>query len=99
MAVELLLAPEAERDLVVACEWYEARRVGLGEDFLDRVDACLQAIRRNPFLYPVVHEDYRRALVRRFPFAIFYEPTDERVMIYAVLHSSRDPLHWLRRTP
>jgi plasmid stabilization system protein ParE len=81
MAAELILAPEAEEDLVLAYAWMEARRLGLGEDFPARVDACLQSVRRNP-LYPVVHEEYRRALVRRFPYAVFYEHTEQRVLVY-----------------
>ena len=47
MAAELVLAPEAEEDVALAYGWLEARRLGLGEDFLARVDACLQSVRRN----------------------------------------------------
>ena len=73
MAAELILAPEAEQDLAEAYGWYENRRPGLGEEFLSCVDACIAAIQRTPEMYRVVHEDYRRGLVRRFPYAIFYE--------------------------
>ena len=41
MAVDLLIAPEAERDIAEAYIWYEGRRSGLGEEFLTSVDACL----------------------------------------------------------
>ena len=46
MAVELLLAPEAELGIAQAYDWYEAHRIGLGEEFLSAVDACLERIRR-----------------------------------------------------
>jgi hypothetical protein len=39
MAVELVIAPEAESDIEEAYLWYEDRRVGLGEEFLGSVDA------------------------------------------------------------
>jgi hypothetical protein len=39
MAAELIIAPEVEQDLAEAYAWYEARRVGLGEEFLSCVDA------------------------------------------------------------
>jgi hypothetical protein len=42
MAAELVLAPEAELDLVEAYGWYEVQRVGLGEELLSCVDACIQ---------------------------------------------------------
>ena len=75
MAAELIIAPEAQQDVDEAYRWYEDRRSGLGEEFLGCVDACIQAICRMPELHAKVHEEYRRALVRRFPYAIFYEYT------------------------
>ena len=66
MAAELILAPEAEQDLAEAYEWYENRRPGLGEEFLSCADACFTAIQRTPEMHNVVHESYRRGLVRRF---------------------------------
>jgi plasmid stabilization system protein ParE len=99
MAAELILAPEAELDLAEAYAWYEKRRVGLGEDFLSSVDACLENIRRQPEMYVLAHETYRRALIRRFPFAIFYEYTRGVVTVYAVFHTSRDQEKWRQRLP
>jgi hypothetical protein len=49
------------------------------------VDACLEGIRRPPEVYPFVHESYRRPLIRRFPYAVFYEPAVVKVTIYAAL--------------
>ncbi len=99
MAAKLIMAPEAEQDVADAFGWYEGRRPGLGEEFLSCVDACIQAIRRAPEMHSVVHETYRRALVRRFPYAIFYEHAGETVTIYSVFHTSRDPDKWRQRLP
>ena len=97
MAVELVIAPEAGLDITEAYIWYEGRRSGLGEEFLSSVDACLESIRRRPEMYPVVHEAYRRSLIRRFPYAVFYEQSEAMVTIYAVFHTSRDPDKWRQR--
>ncbi len=97
MAANLVLAPEAEQDITKAYDWYENRRPGLGEEFLGCVEACLEAIRRTPETFLKVHEDYRRGLLRRFPFAVFYEASDQTVTIYGVLHTSRDPTKWRQR--
>lgn len=64
MAVELFLNEEAHVDIADANDWYEARQVGLGEEFLRQIDAYIQGILRNPQLYGIIHEEYRRALVR-----------------------------------
>jgi plasmid stabilization system protein ParE len=97
MPAELVLAQEAESDVVGAYGWYEGRRAGLGEEFLSSVDACLESIRRRPEMYPIVHESYRRSLIRRFPYAVFYEWAESTVTIYAVFHTSRDPDKWRQR--
>jgi plasmid stabilization system protein ParE len=99
MAAELILAPEAEQDIAEAYGWYESQRVGLGEEFLSRVDACIQGVLRSPESRRVVYEGYRRALVRRFPYAVFYEYGDGVVTVYCIFHTSRDPEKWRRRLP
>jgi len=97
MAAELLFAAEVEWDILEAYAWYEGRRSGLGEDFSTCVDACVQAICRHPEMYAVVYQDYRRALVRRFPYSVFYEYSQNAVTVYGVFHNSRNPEKWRRR--
>lgn len=99
MAADLIVAPEAELDIAEAYGWYEGRRAGLGEEFLSSIDACMESIRRQPEMYAVVHEGYRRSLVRRFPYAVFYEHVESTVTVYAVFHTSRDPEKWRQRLP
>ncbi len=99
MAVELILAPEAEQDIAEAYAWYEQRRTGLGEDFLTRVDACIHAICRSPEMHQRVYENHRRGLVRKFPYAVFYEFENDTVTVYCVFHTSRDPQKWRERLP
>jgi hypothetical protein len=71
MAAELIIAPEVDEDLAEAYAWYEKQRAGLGKDFRSCVDSCIQAVRRTPQMGAVVHQNYRRGLVRRFPYAVF----------------------------
>jgi plasmid stabilization system protein ParE len=97
MIAELIIAPEAQQDLEEAYSWYEERRPGLGEDFLGCVDVSIQIICRIPEIYSKVHEDYRRALIRRFPYVIFYEYTNKMVIVYSIFHTSQDPEKWRNR--
>lgn len=73
MAAELIIASETEQDIAEAYAWYEGRRTGLGEELFSCIDACIEAIRRTPEMHALVHENYRRGVVRRFPYAVFYE--------------------------
>lgn len=99
MAAELIMAPEAEEDVSEAYDFYERNRVGLGEDFLSRLDACIQFTRRVPKAHSLFHLDYRRALVRKFPYAVFYtyDEANDRVTVYCVFHTSRDPKKLIER--
>ncbi len=97
MPADLILAPEAAQDLSEAYDWYESHRAGLGEEFLRCVEARIETILRHPRSCPFVHQTYRRGLVRRFPYGVFYEHRGTRVTVYAVFHASRDPRKWRER--
>ena len=99
MAAELILAPEAAQDIDEAYGWYDDRRAGLGEDFLGCVDACIQAICRTPEMHEKIYREYRRGLVRRFPYAVFYEYAGGAITIYCVSHTSLNPKRWRLRLP
>lgn len=87
----LIVRPEAEAELLEAYKYYEERTQGLGDAFRDDVDACLNLIARYPGAYQVVEEDIRRALLRRFPYGIFYLVDGRRVVVFSCFHASRDP--------
>ena len=89
MAAELVIAPEAAQDIDEAYGWYECQRAGLGEEFLNCVDACMQAICRTPEMHAKVHEEHRRGLVRRFPYAIFYDYAGGAVGLLHLPHGPR----------
>ena len=50
-----------------------------------------------PESYPIVYKNYRRGLVRRFPYAVFYEYLDSVITVYSIFHNSRDPQKWKER--
>lgn len=96
---DLIILPEAEQDSADAYAWYEQQEFGLGEEFLRCVDARIQSIRRNPEMYRVIFETYRRAMLRRFPYVIFYEFVDNLIIVYLISHCSQDPKKWRSRLP
>ena len=81
-----------------AARWYEARRPGLGHEFLRCVDVVFSSILRAPHRYASVHRGARRALTRRFPYQVLFTEDDERVIVLAVFHARRDPQRWQKRT-
>lgn len=97
MTLRLEFTPEAEADVAEAHRWYAERGLGLGEEFLRSLDACLQAIVRFPESHSLAHRQVRRALLRRFPYCVFYLIEAERAVVVAVFHARRDPRAWQSR--
>ena len=89
--------PEVEFDMQDAWEFYESRRIGLGDEFTLAVEATLNYISRSPLHFPIVFSYTRHILIKRFPYAIFYVVTDGIVYVSSVTHLSRDPKLWRSR--
>jgi plasmid stabilization system protein ParE len=88
----------ARAELIDAQDWYESEASGLGRRFQAAVDAVVERISANPRQFPVVHKNIRRALLRRFPYALMFVIDDDATLtVIACFHGSRDPAHWQRR--
>ena len=91
------LRPDAQADLADAARWYEEQRQGLGGKLLDEVVRTLGLIAENPLSHPRVLKELRRAVIRRFPFCVFYLIEDDGIVVVAMLHAHRDPARWKER--
>jgi plasmid stabilization system protein ParE len=94
----LVFRLEARNELDEAYSWYETQQIGLGDDFLEQVEAALDRICQMPESYPAVYRDVRRSIVRRFPYTIYYRIVSSRVIITAVFYGRRDPKALQART-
>jgi toxin ParE1/3/4 len=100
--VKFRVLPVAEGEAIAAAIWYEDRQSGLGDDFVSEFHSALDMIRRNPLsasrleYYSGLHE-IRRQMLHRFPYAVVYLCRNDEIVVVAVTHSRRRPLHWLNR--
>lgn len=90
MSRTLLIRPEAEEDLAGARDWYAARRSGLGDEFLDQVALALDELVRDPERPRPYYRSFRRVLLRRFPYKIFYQVIGSRVIVFRILHGRQE---------
>lgn len=97
MAYTLLVTDEAEEDIQDAADWYNLADSGLEAEFIRAVEACLESIKRNPNQYPIVYKDVHRALLRKFPYGVFYFVINDTVIVQACFHTSRNPNDWQNR--
>ena len=91
------LTDAAINDIEAAVEWYDARSAQLGDEFLDRLDSVFEYVEGQPSIYPEVESGVRRGLLKQFPYAVYYTPGDARIIVIAVLHTSRRPDYWKYR--
>jgi plasmid stabilization system protein ParE len=87
----------AEQDLTAAFLWYEEQSVGLGTRLMARLDDLLARVAEAPRQFPEVMSGYRRALLHRFPYGVYFSIDSDEVRVHAVLHLHRDPAHWRER--
>ena len=97
MIYKYILSPFAELDLDSIQEWYALHDVALFQKFDKEFDACLKLIEANPFQFPVIHNYIRRALLKRFPYSIFFKVKDEKIFVLSVIHHRRNPKVWKQR--
>lgn len=88
----------ARREYVDSVTWCERQRTGLGGQFEAAVERTLETISTFPDAFPIVHRDVRRAMIRRFPYGVFYRLRGEAIHVLAVMHGRRDPAGWKSRT-
>ena len=93
MSLELIIRPEAEADVLEAFHWYNEQVSGLGQQFLIELELerVLESIRESPEANRRIHRDFRRVLLRRFPYSAFYAIHERSVVVIAALHAARDP--------
>lgn len=86
----LRIGPDARRDIEDTVRWYEDREAGLGAQVIGEIDAAFGRIEAGPERYPVNYRGLRRALVHRFPYAIYFTEIGNDIVVIAVLHQRRD---------
>ena len=97
MALEVVFRPQAEDEALETRQYYESRRPGLGREFGQALDALIARVVSNPFAFPCVHNETRRAVLSRFPYAVYFRVAEEAIVVLAI-HGRQHPSRWRRRS-
>lgn len=62
----------AREEFIDAADWYQSKRLGLGDEFIAEIERCVTLIAGQPRLYAEVHKRIRRITARRFPYSIYF---------------------------
>ena len=72
MFYKILVNTEARVDVLEAADWYEQQRIGLGYDFYLNFEDAIELLKSHPYIFQEVYNNFRRTLMKNFPYAIFY---------------------------
>jgi len=88
---------EAAADVALARDWYEAQSAGLGDSFVGALERTVELLASLPEAFPEIAMGVRRALLRRFPYALYYSLADGGIDVIACLHTRQSPSRWHRQ--
>jgi toxin ParE1/3/4 len=97
MSLPIRFLVEARDEYDDAADWYEQQKPGLGAVFTARVDEAITRVAANPQMHAIVFGEMRKALVRGFPYVVYYVERPGELVIMSVFHTSRDPAIWQSR--
>ncbi len=89
--------PEIQEDLRSGSQWYESKRDGLGDEFVeDYWDAIDQVVDR-PLSFAVAANDLRPCRLSRFSYIVHFRVVDRHVLVVAVMGAARDDTAFVKR--
>ena len=97
MKHSIIIEEEALEEINDAYRWYEHQKKGLGENLLDSLDKLYEYIDKFPNANPQKYQQQRQAILAKFPYVIMYKIENNCIVIYAVFHTSRNPLKKYRK--
>jgi plasmid stabilization system protein ParE len=91
MKYSLEIKEEAVLDIKEAYLYYEEQKVGLGNRFLETLESYLERVQKYPEHYQIKRKPSREAFIKKFPYIIIYEIEEDKIIVYAVFNTWRNP--------
>jgi hypothetical protein len=88
----------AAKELMDAQSLYEIEIQGLGNAFLIEMKKAIQRISNFPEAWPVLANEIRKCVVRKFPYNLVYSIEKDFILILAVAHQHRKPFYWIEKS-
>lgn len=89
---ELRILPEVAADVAEAANWYHREGyVGLGDRFIAAFHSHVLHVQQTGEIYRVVYSDFRRILLKPFPYSLYYRYHGEFLVVTLVIHAARNP--------
>lgn len=97
LMADVLLCSAAELEYTNAFCWYAERRPDAALEFESEFDHSIREISSNHTRFPKCDDRHRFFLMRKYPFQIIYRVQNDRLIVIAIAHTSREPNYWANR--
>lgn len=88
---------EALAELAAQAVYYESKSKGLGDEFVNEVEAATKIAGEFPEMGSPFKYSTRRVFPKKFPFSVVYRIRSEEIIILAVAPDARRPGYWRNR--
>ncbi len=72
MGYTVVFKESVRNEVSDARRWYKLKQKGLGRLLMLSIGDTLKIIARNPFQYMRVYKDLRKAIIKPFPYNLYY---------------------------
>ncbi len=95
---EIIYTEEFWDDIKDVIYKYDTISINLGNKFLDQIWFAEERIYSNPHAFSkITKSGFRRCLLRKFPYKIFFRIKENKIMVIALIHKSRSTTHIKKR--
>lgn len=89
--IPIVVEPGARADVREAVRFYNSRAAGLGKRFRQRFQEVLEIVQRHPGAFAERELGLRWALLRQFPYKVYYLFAGDCCQVVAVIHAHARP--------
>jgi plasmid stabilization system protein ParE len=90
---QLILSPEAQKDLEQATDYYKTISYLVTERFIKALESLYEKLKQSPQHYSFfdINKKLRSASLIRFPYSIIFHIQKDTVYVFAVFNTEQNP--------
>ena len=89
--------PLAQQDIQEVVDYYDDINPKLADSFLVELEQCYNKIKQIPEGFQKRLGNIRTAFLKNFPFGVYYKIYGGKIVVIAILHTSKNPAIWKKQ--
>lgn len=97
MKYKLILKEDLKEEISDVVVYYEFQQQNLGYKFLDALEKTLLILKQHPLTYQITYNTFRQIRIVPFPFVLFFEVSENTVVVYQLFNNKRNPTNRFKK--